>query len=116
MSPQLSSDDAGHSCSSHHRHSLGSTRSNVLSIAAEQMLASSKWKTVSWRSGTKGRLNARFAALRVRTADGPPQRIWVKPVDVRVDHIEIFRAPGDRLQQNGAGGIRIGTSARGHTA
>ena len=51
---------------------------DVLSIAAEQMLASAKWKTVSWRSGTKGRLKARFAALRVRTADGPPQRIWDK--------------------------------------
>src|ERR1700741_3525043 len=42
---------------------------DILSIAAEQMLASTKWKTVSWRSGTKGRLKARFAALRVRTAD-----------------------------------------------
>ncbi|WGR97686.1 IS701 family transposase [Bradyrhizobium sp. ISRA443] len=51
---------------------------DVLSIAAEQMLASAKWKTVSWRSGTKGRLTARFAAVRVRTADGPPQRIWDK--------------------------------------
>jgi SRSO17 transposase len=51
---------------------------DVLSIAAEDMLASAKWKTVSWRSGTKGRLKARFAAVRVRTADGPPQRIWDK--------------------------------------
>ncbi|MCA1438574.1 transposase, partial [Bradyrhizobium sp. BRP20] len=51
---------------------------DILSIAAEHMLASAKWKTVSWRSGTKGRLKARFAALRVRTADGPPQRIWDK--------------------------------------
>lgn len=51
---------------------------DILSIAAEQMLASAKWKTVSWRSGTKGRLKARFAALHVRTADGPPQRIWDK--------------------------------------
>ncbi|MGY4352970.1 SRSO17 transposase [Bradyrhizobium sp. GM7.3] len=51
---------------------------DILSIAAEQMLASAKWKTVSWRSGTKGRLTARFAAVRVRTADGPPQRIWDK--------------------------------------
>jgi SRSO17 transposase len=51
---------------------------DVLSIAAEQMLASVKWKAVSWRSGTKGRLKARFAAVRVRTADGPPQRIWDK--------------------------------------
>jgi hypothetical protein len=52
--------------------------SDILSIAAEDMLASAKWKTVSWRSGTKGRLKARFAAVRVRTADGPPQRIWDK--------------------------------------
>jgi SRSO17 transposase len=51
---------------------------DILSIAAEDMLASAKWKSVSWRSGTKGRLKARFAAVRVRTADGPPQRIWDK--------------------------------------
>jgi SRSO17 transposase len=51
---------------------------DILSIAAERMLADAKWKTVSWRSGTKGRLKARFAAVRVRIADGPPQRIWDK--------------------------------------
>ena len=51
---------------------------DILSIAAEDMLASANWKIVSWRSGTKGRLKARFAAVRVRTADGPPQRIWDK--------------------------------------
>jgi SRSO17 transposase len=39
------------------------------------MLANAKWQNVSWRNGTKGRLEARFAALRVPTADGPPQRI-----------------------------------------
>ena len=39
------------------------------------MLANAKWHNVSWRNGTKGRLEARFAAVRVRTADGPPQRI-----------------------------------------
>jgi len=39
------------------------------------MLAKAKWQNVSWRNGTKGRLEARFAAVRVRTADGPPQRI-----------------------------------------
>ena len=39
------------------------------------MLADAKWQTVSWRTGTKGKLKARFAAVRVRTADGPPQRI-----------------------------------------
>src|SRR6266536_1463133 len=39
------------------------------------VLAKAKWQTVSWRHGTKGKLKARFAALRVRIADGPPQRI-----------------------------------------
>jgi len=42
------------------------------------MLANAKWREVSWRAGTKGRLKARFAAVRVRIADGPPQRIWDK--------------------------------------
>jgi SRSO17 transposase len=30
------------------------------------------WRFVSWRTGTKGRLRARFVALRVRVADGAP--------------------------------------------
>ena len=46
-----------------------------LSIPAEDMLAAAKWQTISWRTGTKGKLKARFAAVRVRIADGPPQRI-----------------------------------------
>src|SRR5579863_5371432 len=49
-----------------------------LSTAAEDVLASAQWRTVSWRSGTKGRLKARFAAVRVRIAEGSPQRIWDK--------------------------------------
>jgi SRSO17 transposase len=48
---------------------------DILSIPAEDMLAHVKWHTVSWRTGTKGKLKARFAAVRVRVADGPPQRI-----------------------------------------
>jgi SRSO17 transposase len=48
---------------------------DILSMPAEDMLANARWREVSWRSGTKGRLKARFAAVRVRTADGPPQRI-----------------------------------------
>lgn len=48
---------------------------DVLSIAAEDMLAHAKWHTISWRTGTKGKLKAGFAAVRVRVADGPPQRI-----------------------------------------
>ena len=48
---------------------------DTLSMAAEDMLAHAKWQNVSWRTGTKGKLKARFAAVRVRIADGPPQRI-----------------------------------------
>jgi SRSO17 transposase len=48
---------------------------DVLSKAAENMLAAARWQTISWRTGTKGKLKARFAAIRVRIADGPPQRI-----------------------------------------
>jgi SRSO17 transposase len=48
---------------------------DVLSIPAEDMLAHAKWHTISWRTGTKGKLKAGFAAIRVRVADGPPQRI-----------------------------------------
>jgi len=33
------------------------------------------WRQVSWRRGTKARLSARFAVMRVRIADCPPQRI-----------------------------------------
>ncbi len=48
---------------------------DILSMAAEDMLANAKWRAISWRTGTKGKLKARFAAVRVRVADGPPQRI-----------------------------------------
>ena len=48
---------------------------DVKSIAAHSILEGAKWRQVSWRRGTKGRLVARFAAMRVRIADGAPQRI-----------------------------------------
>src|SRR6266480_3145105 len=48
---------------------------NILSMAAEEMLADARWRNITWRTGTKGKLKARFAAVRVRVADGPPQRI-----------------------------------------
>ena len=51
---------------------------NVLSVSAEDMLAHAKWRTLAWCKGTKGPLKARFAAVRVRVADGPPQRIGDK--------------------------------------
>ena len=48
---------------------------DVKSITAQAMLETAQWQTISWRRGTKGRLSARFAAMRVRVADGPTQRI-----------------------------------------
>jgi SRSO17 transposase len=48
---------------------------DMKSVTAQAMLEATKWQKVSWRKGTKGRLEARFAAVRVRVADGPPQRI-----------------------------------------
>ena len=48
---------------------------DTISVAAHTMLEKAQWRQVSWRRGTKGRLSARFAALRVRIADGPTQRI-----------------------------------------
>jgi SRSO17 transposase len=48
---------------------------DVKSMAAHSILEGAKWRQVSWRRGTKGRLVARFAAMRVRIADGAPQRI-----------------------------------------
>jgi SRSO17 transposase len=39
---------------------------DILSSAAEDMLADAKWQNVSWRNGTKGRLKARFAAVRAQ--------------------------------------------------
>jgi SRSO17 transposase len=51
---------------------------DTISIAAETMLSRATWKKVSWRRGTKGRLSARFAAVRIRIADGQPQRILDK--------------------------------------
>ena len=40
-------------------------------ITAEAMLAKVSWRQVTWRRGTKGPLRAKFAAVRVRVADGP---------------------------------------------
>jgi SRSO17 transposase len=48
---------------------------DLKSAAAHSILEGAKWRQVSWRRGTKGRLVARLAAMRVRIADGAPQRI-----------------------------------------
>jgi SRSO17 transposase len=39
---------------------------NILAMAAEDMLADARWRTISWRTGTKGKLKARFAAVAER--------------------------------------------------
>jgi SRSO17 transposase len=49
-----------------------------LSAAAETLLNEANWRKVSWRRGVKGPLSTRFTALRIRVADGPPQRIHDK--------------------------------------
>jgi len=49
---------------------------HVLSRSAEDMLGKAQWRRISWRAGTKGKLKARFAALRVRVADGPAA--WIR--------------------------------------
>jgi SRSO17 transposase len=59
----------------HRRRRLARHVPDVKSMAAHAMLEGAKWRQVSWRKGTKGRLTARFAAMRVRIADGAPQRI-----------------------------------------
>lgn len=48
---------------------------HIRSRPAEDVLGKAQWRKISWRLGTKGKLKARFAALRVRVADGPSQRI-----------------------------------------
>ena len=44
-------------------------------VAAEAMLADAKWRKVTWRRGTKGSLSCRFAARRVKIADGHRHRM-----------------------------------------
>jgi len=44
-------------------------------ISAEALLADEKWRKVTWRRGTKGRLTCLFAARRVRVADGHKHRM-----------------------------------------
>jgi SRSO17 transposase len=39
--------------------------------SAAETLDKRRWRRITWRNGTKGPLNARFAAVRVRVADGP---------------------------------------------
>ena len=44
---------------------------NEDALDAAEVLAGCRWRRIVWRQGTKGALAARFAAVRVRVADGP---------------------------------------------
>src|SRR3546814_1189804 len=57
-------------------------------VSAETRLAKEKWKKVSWRRGTKGRLTCLFAARRVRVGEGHRHRM----LDNRVQAM-----PGDEV-------------------
>ena len=101
------------------------------------MLAQAKWRTLAWRKGTKGPLKARFAAVRVRVADGLPQRIGDKGMQ-HMPGEEVWlvgerrasgeqkyylaNLPAERQSQDigrddqGALGLRVGsTAAQGRT-
>ena len=47
-----------------------------LPVSVEALLTQGKWQRVNWRRGTKGRLTCRFAARRVRVADGHKHRMF----------------------------------------
>jgi SRSO17 transposase len=55
--------------------SRGRSRTRLIpdqeAVTAEAMLTKASWRQVTWRHGTKGALRAKFAAVRVRVADGP---------------------------------------------
>src|SRR5260370_23030950 len=44
-------------------------------MPAEESVAETQWRACRWSTGTKGKLKDGFNAVRVRVADGPPQRI-----------------------------------------
>ena len=63
------------------------------------MLTQAKWRTLAWRKGTKGPLKARFAAVRVRVADGPPQRIGDKGMQHMPGERSLARRRAARLRR-----------------
>lgn len=70
-------------------------------MSAEQMLEAGKWRKLSWRRGTKGRLTCQFAATRVRIADGHRHRMADGRVQAMPGGEEVWligerRASGER--------------------
>lgn len=70
-------------------------------ISAEMMLTRARWQTISWRRGTKGKLTCKFAACRVRVADGHRHRmsdgrVQAMPGDQEVWLVGEQRASGEQ--------------------
>jgi SRSO17 transposase len=74
---------------------------DIRPLAVHDMLELQKWRTITWRRGTKGPLRASFAAMRVRVADGTPTRAGERshqhlPGDEEVWLIGERRATGEQ--------------------
>lgn len=70
-------------------------------VSAEMMLSGARWQTISWRRGTKGKLTCKFAACRVRVADGHRHRmsdgrVQAMPGDQEVWLVGERRASGEQ--------------------
>ena len=62
----------------------------------EEVLVEAKWRRLSWRRGTRGALAARFAAVRVRVADGRPDRVGRHLPGEELWPVGEWRADGER--------------------
>ena len=72
-----------------------------VAVCAEQMLGDEKWRKVSWRRGTKGRLNCQFAATRVHIADGHRHRMADGRVQAMPGDEEVWLIGERRATANG---------------
>ncbi len=64
--------------------------------SAAEMLKKQRWRRIAWRNGTKGPLSARFAAMRVRVADGPRNADQVRLPSEEVWLIGEWRDNGEK--------------------
>src|SRR3954467_15869704 len=71
-------------------------RPNRPPCSAAEMLETQRWRRITWRTGTKGPLNARFAAVRVRVADGPLNAAGIRLPDAELWLIGEWRDNGEK--------------------
>jgi SRSO17 transposase len=64
--------------------------------SAADVLAARSWRRIAWRQGTKGMLAARFAAVRVRVADGPVTPRHGRQPGAEVWLVGEWRSSGER--------------------